>query len=545
MLCKVFNYKILQRQLCSFVICLFVPFVASGTIDEKEGTAKQPPVTGWTDDYHHFYGIVWRGRPADNLKYARQMGYEYVFYQPGMENEPESRGMRFFLESPELNLIPVPAEINLQSLPPLSQQSFYESMCCWRSIKPFPNNLVTGWPRNDHQHTVCFDFQQQRVIDYFVNLALAKAREVEQQGQDFRFAGFAWDEANLHGEFWSLPYSRMDKRSGNPLSALISALEIIVNPGRWITISQEAVGDLTYDPKIGPSFHRIVPFFSPKAAFHVPISYWTGNDSCLVHSGITHEYPTYTDGFAAYFKTLMARVRTEINSEAHWILEPYSLYNHWVGVIERRPDRQALVPDILSQEGLGTDFVDDPRIFASKLLQKSQVCSTSPDTGDEQANRIIAARAAINGAWFNWFGRFGGTGDMPNYQNIWEVPARLQLIRVLPNWDNLTGVALADRAWDGDIYRSPNSYASPEVIYSRHPKTRKMFAVFLKKNGQIRLYPGEQVIEIRRTNGFFIEVEDGWEDVKISGRKIQCTSRTQLGNGYIITIAPATSVPSE
>ena len=43
------------------------------------------PTTGNVPDYRNFYGISWRGTPHENLAYARQMKYDYGFYQYGME----------------------------------------------------------------------------------------------------------------------------------------------------------------------------------------------------------------------------------------------------------------------------------------------------------------------------------------------------------------------------------------------------------------------------------------------------------------------------
>ena len=124
---------------------------------------------------------------------------------------------------------------------------------------------------------------------------------------------------------------------------------------------------------------------------------------------------------------------------------------------------------------------------------------------------------------------------MPNYLNIYEVPPRLQLIRVLPNWDNLKKVPLTQRTWDSDIYESPNSYADRNIIYSRHPATGKIFVVFLNATGKIKLMADEEVIIVNKTDRMFIETDDGRNDIQIVDNEIYLTNAEGIGKGYIIT----------
>ena len=53
------------------------------------------------DDYRNYYGS-WAGTSArESLIFAKNMGYRYVLYIPGMENFKESDGLLFVLETPE------------------------------------------------------------------------------------------------------------------------------------------------------------------------------------------------------------------------------------------------------------------------------------------------------------------------------------------------------------------------------------------------------------------------------------------------------------
>jgi len=52
-------------------------------------------------DYRNFYGIVWVGNNDDNLAFAKQMGYDYIFYNNGIANHTNSDSLKFYLEIPQ------------------------------------------------------------------------------------------------------------------------------------------------------------------------------------------------------------------------------------------------------------------------------------------------------------------------------------------------------------------------------------------------------------------------------------------------------------
>jgi hypothetical protein len=106
-------------------------------------------------------------------------------------------------------------------------------------------------------------------------------------------------------------------------------------------------------------------------------------------------------------------------------------------------------------------------------------------------------------------------------KHIYEVPNWLQLIRVVANWDNLNGVNVTARRWDGYAYISPNSRIDDNIIYSRQPQTQKLFVVFLNGKGEIRLNPGEKVVSIKRVDNFFCETTDALEELKVEGNKVR------------------------
>lgn len=453
------------------------------------------PLTASAADCRDLFGVMWVGNAHDNLKFAKQMGYDCIAYEWPMETDPLAAGMKFFLQGP-----PETRDLFIKTgaapqwwggsavdatktyTPEVIQ--FDNSYYAWKSNAAFPDNLATGWFFTNTEHSIEPDWQQQAVIDLYINNSIALAKSLERPSIGFTFGGFTWDVPDLTGDFWSGP--------------------------------QDAAGQ------------------------QVGLSYWTGSDSTLLHSGITHQYSTYTEGRAAMYKQLFSTMKQQF-PQAITYMEPYFIYDLWIAKIKDRPDAAQLMPTVMSQEVNGTQFVDDSRIFASGLITKDRISISQAHSYDKPSNLLYAAKAAINGGWYNWYGCFGGEGGgLPEYNNIYEVPAWMQLIRRLPAWDNFAGVPLSSRSWNGTAYSSPNSYADANVIYSRNPKTGKIFVVFLNGSGAVTLRGAESVASIQKTDGFFIEAGDGMADVSISGSTVKLTNMANAGKGYIITTQGST-----
>jgi hypothetical protein len=199
-------------------------------------------------------------------------------------------------------------------------------------------------------------------------------------------------------------------------------------------------------------------------------------------------------------------------------MEPYKIYDKFLMDVEKRADAVELLRDVLLvSEGSGnalTMFADDPNIFASGLVTRDWVGSTQPNEHGFEKIKTVVGKAGIHGSWFGWFGRFSESGP-GQIENIHEIPRWHQLAREMASWDNLTGVALNQRHWDGSTYLSTNSCMSDAVLYSRQPNTRKIFAVFMDDTGSIPLKAGEQVESIQRVDGLFREAGDGGADLEV------------------------------
>jgi hypothetical protein len=437
-----------------------------------------PPLPANYDDLSrfNFFGICWRGKVDDNLKFIKQLGYSYVMYQTGMENSSLASDLHFYLESPEYQVYPtlgIDRQLVINKSYTEYQINTYQSYFALKNTtSAFPDNIALGWPLSG-SFSVEPDWQQQKVIDYFVSQIKAHAVKKENRNKNFLFAGLAWDVPQFTGDFWG--------------------------DGKQVTLA-----------------------------------YWNGKDSSALFRGRTHEFKTYSEGRVAYYLTIRQSLAAEYpGRKLVYIYEPYHLYDSWFKDLEKlnyNNQVQLMENALITQEAgvtkwsTGIEFVDDSRIYKSGIVTKDHVGSTTPDNHDLTCNKLIAGKAAVNGSWVNWYGRFSGSGDKVLMNNIYEVPNWLQLTRVVANWDNLNGVPVANRKWDGSVYSSTNSRIDDDIIYSRQPKTQKLFVVFLNNSGKITLNPGEQIISIKHVDKYFCETIDGTNDIKVVGNIIQLSS---------------------
>ena len=468
-------------KLLAILLVFLISFISCKTQD-------QPPVpfvsTG-TDlpEYRNFFGVSWNGAAnlSENLAYAKQMGYGYVFYMKGMESDPLSDNLYFFIESPDYAVFSryVDASKSYNS----TDMDFYSNYCSLKSNDPFPNNLATGWFANPTTFSVVLDYQQKKVVDWVVSKILTQVKAIESVNPKFHFGGYAWDVPDLVGDFW---------------------------------------------PK-----YRGTDAVSPTT-----LKYWTGGDFGLVSGTNVHDYPTRSDGAAEFYKALFSATKIKYPN-FKTIMEPYSIYDQWISKVKDRADAKLIMPDILAQENREVTFLDDSRVYTTygtaPLIDKEHVASTAPANFTEPANRINAAKLAMNKSWFNYFGRTGGTGDMPTYGSMKDVPARLKLIRVLPNWENINSTPITSRIWNGLVYKSPNAYASDSAISVIQPKTGKQFIVFLKSTAVVDLPAGKSVKSISLTDGLFREATDAKADFVItSDNKIKPLGSAVLEGCYIV-----------
>jgi hypothetical protein len=429
----------------------------------------------------NIFGIAWRGDAADNLKFAKHMGYHIVTYRPGMQNLANASNIHFMIEKPE-NLmyshLGVPYAIQYAKTYTSQQISqCHEYLALKNSTHTFPHNLANGWfnfnsSGKPTQFETVFDWQQKRVLDIAFDLSVAKVKEYERPEKGFLFGGLSWDVPDLTGTFQS----------------------------------------------------DSVAFKSGKNN-KVSLAVWTGGDYSVLHPGTSHEYSKHSDGKVAFFTGIKARFKEEYpNRKLIYLWEPYTLDNVLEEVLAR-PEKDELLEDVLwMTEGDNpyslTRFADYAACFAPGKLTRDWVGSTQPNEHRFDKIKEIVGKAGIHGSWFGWFGRFNHEAAEGRIDHIYQVPNWHQLARCIPSWDNLCGVPLNERSWIGSEYKSSNSGMNSKVLYSRQHNTNKLFVVFMDPTGSVPLNPGDQVLSVKRVDNFFMETSDAGSELTISDDKI-------------------------
>lgn len=451
------------------------------------------------DSWKNFYGIAWNDNadktPENHIRYAKQMGYSSIAISSGVYkvnylNSPNITGLKFYFIDPTTYTLIYQGNtrtIDHTGTHTQSQINFYEQNMVWKGTDTFPNNLASGYfLGTSTRHYVEWDWQQQRVIDEVVESIISLAKSYEVMSRLFTYAGYMFDVPRLRGEFMY-----------------------------WDGGGEGVSTDLNY---------------------------WTGADSGILHGTITHEYATYREGKAAFLKKLAQRTRMEF-PHAKWLADPAYLYSNihkdeWIYQIKNRADKDELTPDMLMQEGARTDFVDDTNNFNSgvDITVDRVACSQSSDVS-EYTNRLIAAKAGVNGAWYHWYGRFGGVGSMPSFGSVTAVYARIKLAKCIPNWCNLSGVGTSNTSWNGNTFvamhtaiagNAPFAYMGTYTMYATHWKRQnEKFVVKMGTNTELYepvvIGDGYYVKSIWSTNGYFEPVAD-----------VKATQWTKTGNSWQI-----------
>lgn len=490
------------------ILALGIVIIIILILSQKPNISQPRTATTNQPEFRNFYGISWRGAPCDNLAYAKAAGYDYVLYQTGMNNCPatDKTNMHFLIESPELGWTKsqVPDSIDITKAYTPDKIAIYNSLFTWKANAtentPFPQNLATGWWHSNISFRALPDFQQQKVIDKSINYTINTIKSLEDTSINWRFGGYAWDVPDLTGDWWN-----ERQQSGYTGSYTCAG-----HPCRGVAVT--------------------LAFWNP-----------AGTETGGIHSGITHEYQTYPEGYTAqrlklYDETL------KLYPDMKIVYEPYGVYDY-IKEMNLRNDKIELMPTrsvLLCQESgdsLANDitFLTDQRIYDTSLITRDYACSSTPDTHETNTNLVIAGTAAKYGAWFTWFGRFGGTDGTTNYVSIREIPDRLKLIRLIPGWDNLNNIPLSSRSWDSanNIYKSNLSYADMNVIYSKHPKNDNIYAIILNSNGKIILK--ENPKEIYLTDQLMIKSATANGDFNINGQELTLKDSSNYGRMYIIT----------
>ena len=239
----------------------------------------------------------------------------------------------------------------------------------------------------------------------------------------------------------------------------------------------------------------------------------------------------YKKGRREYYRELFKEMRNAYPN-AKVIMEPSNIYNDWLKDLKKEDVN--IMPDILSQESKTLDFLTDKRIIESDLIRKDQFSFSCPSLGLMDENLLIAGQLAVKGIWFNWFGRFGGTGTMPNYKNVWEVPSFFRLIRAFTNWENLNKTSLSKRKFENGVYTSPTAFFSKDILWGVRPDTKNVYCVFLTTQGFVPLKGNLLKVHIYQTDSLMGKKQEITKMFMFTQDKVRITNKNLLGKTFII-----------
>jgi hypothetical protein len=247
--------------------------------------------------------------------------------------------------------------------------------------------------------------------------------------------------------------------------------------------------------------------------------------------------------------------------------------NTWEPLYDNPSD--AYLPADKVSLNVGVNFISGPECWYGSLgvlscpyreddyFDDSQ-CDPHPNEDDYFTQTIKSSGIAANQG--SWFGYYGNIAKKDNYECVngipqlkndeekeWVKTNDLQLLHAIPNWDNLLGIPVPEfgnprpddeRKWDpiNLIYKSPNSYASPDVIYSRHFQTGELFLAFMSLIGEVILKPSEQVISAEFADRYFARNgEDALPclDINSNTIKLKPECGSNLGKGVRISNQPS------
>ena len=293
------------------------------------------------DNWKNNFTVIWSGSGTetinDKIKFVKQMGYDYIALRPGeanktrYKNNTNKSGLKFYIINPmELQgMVPMitTTDLNTTTIYTQEQKDYFNNYFVWKSTDAFPSNLATGWFTNSGKNfRVIWDIQQQSVIDYLISQIIIMIKSYEDKDVGFTFGGWMVDEPQLTGDF-----------------------------NYWAENKNNKTG----------------------------LSYWTGEDSGLARDSIVHDYSTFSEAHATFYKQLNAAL-SKVWPDFKSLAEPFYLYSSanwrhdWLNGIKDRNDRNEIRFDFLMQENSGSEFVDDANIFSLGMNVTKQMVGKYP-----------------------------------------------------------------------------------------------------------------------------------------------------------------------
>ncbi len=406
-------------------------------------------------DFRNYFGLAWASSPEEILQYCQNVGHTHVMYKYGMEKDPRSNGITFYIETPEYSVYRRVVDLRKKYSP--KEIESWESICAVAfPDKPFPRNMATGWFFDRYNVSLQLDMQQKKVHEIVTDRILDLVGKIVEKNPRFKFGGYSWDVPQPYGDF----------------------NQFVDKPGH---------------------FNR-----------QTTLKHWTGYDGTPERPGIKHDYGTYFEGYFEFYRLLMEKTRAKYPG-AKFIVEPYNIYNNWIRYFEsdfmksKGAGAKKYMADFIWSESGGLSFVNDANIFKSGQYSKCDIGNSSPSIFKEADMRAVAGAAAAVGSWTAFFGRYGGYDNAPYARSIRDIPARIKLGKLVPVWENLNNTPLSKRNFVGGIYKSPTAYMSEDAYWAIQPEKDRMVFVFITERGAVEVPDGWEIEKIYHLDGLFGE----------------------------------------
>lgn len=162
----------------------------------------------------------------------------------------------------------------------------------------------------------------------------------------------------------------------------------------------------------------------------------------------------------------------------------------------------------------------DPKLFANYLSD----------------HFLASGTAASQGSWFGWYGVT--SVEQTNSQGVLIHNNAMQLLRSLPNWDNLAQVPLTNRKFDAinNVYSSTISSFSNHVIKGLNPINNELYLVFLDNTGKIDI-SGQKIVSAKFVDALFnLTKEDALSCLTQSNNVLTLNCADHIGRGIRITV---------
>lgn len=147
---------------------------------------------------------------------------------------------------------------------------------------------------------------------------------------------------------------------------------------------------------------------------------------------------------------------------------------------------------------------------------------------------MAAGTAATQGSWFGWYGET--SVDKLDAQGKLIHTNEMQLLRVIPNWDNLAGISLNQRHYNisKNQYTSPNSQFNYLITQSRNPINNELYVVYKSISVELDL-ADKSILSANFVDDYFNKTSvDALSCLSISNGKAKLVCAEQLNRGIRI-----------